>query len=313
MMFSVLNSRAPSNLALKRLFDNSALLELQHQAERLDTAHHAEQILLSRRAGNLATKAPGSGNDYAESRLYQPGDDIRSINWRLSARTQDTFVKTFHIESRPTINLLLDRRRSMLFGTRHQLKDTLALRLAFLLAFASEFHQLDFHAWVVSDHPKSIKHYDDRYTFIEQENHPPALSETPSKINLQRLLVDMVELRPQGSLYFLISDFMALDDTLLPELVQLTAHGYTQAIHIVDPAEIQLPDCGRVKLQGLFSTQNISLDTHVAKDADLFTGHAQQSLATIQALLNQAGSHYHQLMTDTQDLSRAFMLPLGIR
>jgi len=313
MMFSVLKTHVPSDQTLKALFDHHALMELQHLAEHLDTTQHVEQMLLSRRAGNLATKAPGSGNDYAESRLYQPGDDIRSINWRLSARSQDTFVKTFHIESRPTINLLLDRRRSMLFGTRKQLKDTLALRLAIILAYASEFHQLDFHAWVVGDRKEPVKHYDDHATFIHDENHPPALSEQSSRVDLQRLLMDMAELRPQGSLYFLISDFMAWEETLLPELVQLNTHGFTQALHIVDPAEIQLPDCGRVRLQALFSPTNITLDTHVTNEADLFTRHAQHSLATVQSLFNQAGAHYHQLLTDNQDLSHTIMLPLGIR
>ena len=133
----------------KTWLSEKELAELQTFAEQLQNTSIANIALNSQQSGLLASRALGSGTDYAESRVYQYGDDPRSINWRLSARSTDTFVKTFHTESRPCVSILLDQRKSMIFGTKKRLKISQALRVASLLAYSCDLHQLSFQAWVL--------------------------------------------------------------------------------------------------------------------------------------------------------------------
>ena len=77
----------------------------------------------------------GRGMEYAESRAYQPGDDIRTIDWRLTARSNEVHTKLFHEERERPVYLLLDLRAMMQFGTKNRFKAHLAAEIAAMLAW----------------------------------------------------------------------------------------------------------------------------------------------------------------------------------
>ena len=90
-----------------------------------------------RQAGDLRSPYLGSGLDFEESRIYQPGDDVHDMDWRTTARTNKPHIKIYREEHQPTLHIVIDRGPSMRYGTRNRLKVTQAARIATLLSFAA--------------------------------------------------------------------------------------------------------------------------------------------------------------------------------
>jgi len=293
------------------LLKDSELLELRALSEQLDCSLLSQHVLESRHIGSLPTRALGSGTDYAESRLYQSGDDTRLINWRLSARSQETFVKTFHIESRPSINVFLDKRRSMIFGTRKRLKVIQAVRVASLLAYTSEYHHLLFQGWIVDDENNGIHYFDNCQDFLHQANQAVVIKVQVEKTNIDSVLQEMNQRIKRGSLVYYISDFSSLNKSHQAELVKINEQCFSQAIHIQDQAELELPNLGKLRLQDMYQNRSYKLDTKKKKDQVALQEYLSKKLTERKALLKNSGVSYQQLLTDIDDLQNSVSLPLG--
>lgn len=295
------------------LLKERELLELRAFSEQLDCSLLPQHILESRHTGSLPTRALGSGTDYAESRIYQSGDDIRLINWRLSARSQETFVKTFHIESRPSINVFLDKRRSMIFGTRKRLKVTQAVRIASLLAYASEYHHLLFQGWIVDDENNGIRYFDNSQDFLQQANQAVVMPAqvSGSKTKFSSVFQKMNQCIKKGSLVYFISDFSNLNTSHKSELVKINEQSFSQVIHIQDKAELELPNLGKLRLQDMYQNRSYKLDTKKPKNQAIFEEYLAEQLTKRKTIIKDAGIFYHQLLTDIDDLQNCVYLPLG--
>ena len=113
------------------------------------TRHHARQFNLtsikkatSAISGLHDSRFRGRGMDYLESRVYQAGDDIRNMDWRVTARTGQAHTKLFQEERERPTYLVVDTNDSLLFGTKNQFKSVLASQIAALLGWSS-VHQGD--------------------------------------------------------------------------------------------------------------------------------------------------------------------------
>ncbi len=316
-MFALFHKTPQQNKQTQLLADEE-LAALRLMAEQLNCSASPVQTLESRQAGNLATRALGSGLDYAESRPYQHGDDPRSINWRLSARSTDTFVKTYHIEARPTLNIVLDRRHSLYFGTRVRLKIAQALRLASLLGYASELHQLTFKGWILGD--AVLHEFDDFDHFLLEANHyikPDLTTNKKASFDLNLVLPKLFETTQQGSLVYLLSDFYDLNHapaTLLSHLAQLQERYFVQALHLVDIAECQLPSIGKVRLQDWQEESNspVQVNTCQEQEQQAFSQFAQEQLSEKEKLIRQCGALYTRIMTSDQAIDQHLQIPLGL-
>ena len=85
--------------------------------------------------GPYLTKLKGRGMEFAEARPYQPGDDVRHIDWRVTARTVRTHTKLYREERERPVMLVLDQCRQMFFGSRKRLKSVQAARIAALMGW----------------------------------------------------------------------------------------------------------------------------------------------------------------------------------
>ena len=94
----------------------------------------------ARLSGNYLSAFKGRGMEFDEARPYQPGDDIRSIDWRVTARTGKTHTKLYREERERPVLLWVDYRRSMFFGTQNYFKSVLAAKTAALLAWSAAQH-----------------------------------------------------------------------------------------------------------------------------------------------------------------------------
>jgi len=231
------------------LLSPTEISDLRLQAQQLLGSENPAHKLDSRDAGWLPTSANGSGMDYAESRAYQQGDDPRSINWRLSARSTETYVKTYHMEARPSVCVVLDQRRTMVFGTKTRLKISQALRLAIIIASIAEQQRLTFNVvlmnkevnWLGEQSLASFLQIANNAELPDEIVSQPTL-ETPFNQHSQQLDSYFTRYLDRGSLVYLISDFMDLSSTAnaINNLAQLQQNYSVQALHIIDQAEQSL-------------------------------------------------------------------------
>lgn len=122
-----------SSLAGQPLLDDAGFEQLRLIALQYRARHRAA----GRVAGPHSSRQRGPGMDLHDSRPYQPGDDVRHMDWRATARSGKPVAKVFVAERRRDIRLFIDRRATMMFGTRRELKATTAARIAALLSFQS--------------------------------------------------------------------------------------------------------------------------------------------------------------------------------
>ena len=207
-------------------------------------------------AGEYLSRSKGRGMEFAESRPYEPGDDVRNLNWRVMARTGKPFTKLFREERERPVFVWVDLRDRMFFGTRGVFKSVAMARAAALIAWAANQHGDRIGGVIFSDgvhceikpgrgkaavlylirrlveHPAWDQHG-------HSENHEQSIRE--AMIRLRRVV------RP-GSLVFLLSDFANLDPVTETNLTQLARHNELMLMLIYDELERELPPPGSYRL-----------------------------------------------------------------
>jgi len=297
------------------LLDENELSKLATQAQYIKTTRGYTQRLESHFSGTLPTKQIGSGMDYAESRVYQAGDDPRFINWRLTARSNETLVKTFHTQSSPTMCILIDRRAPMRFGTKNQLKVTQAVKVATLLSHAAKQHRLALSGSILDEQNSWIPPSNNEQAFdgwLEQINCacPPLSSPASTATDWQLILQNLSLKNPLGSLVYLVSDFVGLNDKHQRYLEELQSHHHVVAIHISDPAEHKFSNNGVMHLQSLQSMRHYQVDSSDAKQQQRYQILSEKHHESIKQLFKKRGIDYLALSTCDESLSSLLPLPL---
>lgn len=208
----------------------------------------------SQKQGEQASRYLGSGMEYEESRLYQPGDEVRRINWRLMARTGQPYTKQFQEERQESWTLLVDQRQSMRFGTHARLKVQQAVRIAGYFAWQAEVAGLPVEAVRLAEKVETTPSLEGRGTFEQLVNHlsvpcPPL--EIATEPRLYDELLECQRRLQAGSRLVIISDFQDLDEPTLMLLATLQEKILVKAILVVDEAEKKLPGLVGLKLQSL--------------------------------------------------------------
>ena len=192
--------------------------------------------------------------EFDEARLYQPGDDVRNIDWRVTARTNKPHSKVFREERERPVLLWVDFRAPMFFGTRQCFKSVLAAKLGAILGWKSlqqgdrlgglifsEQHHLELRP----GRGKSavLKLIQQLSTFSHRQgSHANAIQD--GKRSSEHALKRLLHVAHPGSLIYLISDFRHLSSQFESTLSRLTRHNELELIHVYDPLEAQLPAAG---------------------------------------------------------------------
>ncbi|MDT8385027.1 MAG: DUF58 domain-containing protein [Gammaproteobacteria bacterium] len=258
------------------LLDRTEILDLQLRVAAKSTPPSPAQDTAEQRRGDRRSIYRGDGLDYEESRPYQPGDDPRHLNWKLSARSGELYMKVFREERRPGIVVLLDRRRSMQFGTQTRLKITQAARLATCIAFAAQQQHAALDAIVLESTrqaPRRIRDSNDKQAAdsliraacapCPPDNNAAADSSAADSdaAAFDAALSLLQQTHVAGSSLYLLSDFMDLGEHHRARLMQLSAHNDVHAVHLYDPAEQRLPQAGRLLFHGAQDAPEMSVDT----------------------------------------------------
>jgi uncharacterized protein (DUF58 family) len=202
-------------------------------------------------AGRHASKLRGRGLDFEEVRIYVPGDDIRNIDWRATARTGETHSKVFNEEKeRPTF-VVVDQTSRLFFGSQQQMKSVVAAQVAALSAFYTVRR---------GDRVGGIVFNDERSDFIpsaRSKSHVQYLltcmagmnAELPTRTNmrpgpdvLNEILHKTRALVTHDYVVTVISDFAVANEDTFRYLQHIAAHNDVMLVHITDPLEAALPD-----------------------------------------------------------------------
>jgi uncharacterized protein (DUF58 family) len=198
-------------------------------------------------AGDYHAVFKGRGMEFAEVRPYQPGDDVRTIDWNVTARMGAPFVKKYVEERDLTVFLVVDVSGSLSYGSRAILKRELAAEIAALLAFAAVRNQDRVGAALVSDRLELFLPPRRRRThvlrLVREVLERPARGGT----DLARGLEGVLAALERRSVLFLISDFLASPGTRAMQAA--AARHDLIAVEIVDPRDQALPEVGPVVLR----------------------------------------------------------------
>jgi uncharacterized protein (DUF58 family) len=200
--------------------------------------------------GSRLSRHRGRGVDFAEVRLYQPGDDVRSIDWRVTARKAKPHTKVYREErERPTL-IVVDQSRAMFFGSRVRMKSVAAAECAALLAW----HSVD-----AGDRVGGLVYDDTTEYAFKPFRSPRAVVRLLNQVGrsnaalrnstgtgararrLPMVLEHIVRVARNGHRVYLISDFLGFDEADARQLKRIARHNSVALIHISDPLEQELP------------------------------------------------------------------------
>ena len=219
-------------MSLRRLAGAAALLFKRQQAA----------------LGDRAALAHGQGMDYAESRQYSAGDDIRRMDWPVTARTGEPHTKVFHIERGRETIAMVDLRASMRFGTRAAFKSVVAAHVAGLAGWAAQstgerFGAVVLGSEVTSDTPgpaeRSLPHTCARLAQVMGARSMPG-----AEASLEDAVRVALTRSSRGATFLLASDLHDDTEQLRRSVLTLATRGSVTIVWVVDPFELALPRRG---------------------------------------------------------------------
>lgn len=270
----------------KELFDKIRRLEIRTKGR-----------VNSMFGGEYHSAFKGRGIEFAEVRPYQIGDDIRTIDWNVSARMDDTYVKVFEEEREQMVMLLVDISASEDFGSQAKLKREVAAEVCALIAFSAIQNNDKVGLLLFTDQvelfvpPKKGRRHVLRL-IRELFAHEPESRGTDISAALQHTL----HLLRRRSIVLTISDFF--DDNFDRPLRTVARRHDTVAVHLLDPRETTLPDVGLVELTDAESGETVLVDTSSPAARTAFAQSAATHRAQIEHLMRRSKVDYVPIRTD---------------
>ncbi len=228
-------------------------------------------------SGEYHSVFKGRGMEFSEVREYQIGDDIRTIDWNVTARYGHPFVKVYEEERELTVMLLVDASSSGEFGTFDRMKGEIAVEICALLAFSA------------------IKNNDKVGLIIFTDKVEKFVPPRKGKSHVLRVLRELLYFRPEDkktdiggaleyfnrvirrrSVVFLVSDFLSTEYER-PLRIANKKHDIV-AIHIVDPREMELPSIGYLELEDAETGEQVLLNTSDHQVRNLFAQKTSEAM-----------------------------------
>lgn len=259
----------------------------------IQTSHLADDIL----AGAYRSAFKGKGMEFEEVREYIPGDEVRSIDWNVTARMNHPYVKSFREERELSVNLVVDISASTRFGTYNMSKGDLIAEIASVLAFSA----LKNHDKVgLIQFSETIEHYfppkkGDRHVLrLVRE----LLTQRPSSAgtDMRQALFYLGKVQKRRGICFIISDFLCGDfsEALAPLAKRLDLI----AIAVNDPHDMTLPDMGLASFRDLETNEEKLIDTSDPAVREAYALQAQKRLSDVQSLMGKMGGGFISIRSD---------------
>lgn len=256
-------------------------------------------------AGEYHTAFKGRGMTFSEVREYQFGDDVRSIDWNVTARFNKPYIKVFEEEREMTMILLIDVSASGNFGTISQTKRELVTMIAATIAFSAIQNNDKIGVIFFSDQiekfippQKGKKHV--LYIIREMLGIEPQSTKT----NIEGALQYMTNAIKKRSTAFIISDF--IDKDFSKSLLIANRKHDMVGMQVYDKREAELPSVGLIKVKDAESGEDMWIDTSDKKLRMAYGQNWKEKQERLKQTFNQCGVNYESIATD-EDFVKALM------
>ena len=255
-------------------------------------------------SGEYHSTFKGQGMEFEEVRQYEPGDDVRLIDWNVTARTGYPYIKKFKEERELSVVLLVDASSSGRFGTKERFKSEMAAELAALLAFSA------------------IKNNDKVGLIIFTDTIEKFIPPKKGRSHVLRIIREILYFQPQGtgtdiggaleyfnrvikrkSVVFLISDFLG-EDYFKPLQIANNKHDIV-SIKIADPRETVFENVGLIELEDAETGEVFLVDTASADFRREFSARAAEDAAMLKRGFQMINVDFISVRTD-----RSYIVPL---
>ncbi len=273
--------------------DLDDLVRLRFKARSLQLFNKAaSKSLLS---GGILSPFKGRGIDFEEVRAYQPGDDIRSIDWRVTARRSKPHTKIFREERERPVLILLDQSHSLFFGSQLNFKSVTACEAASMVGWATLFNKdrvggiLFNEQEVYNIRPKSSKqtlmHFLKQAEKINKRLTLDTMPASPPEGYMAKALRHAKRVAHPGTQLFIVSDFKNLDSDATRLLSQLKRHCEIMALHVSDPLERELPKPGNYVITN--GVHRYAIDTRKHAQRQRFRNQQQEQVEKLRNTLRE--------------------------
>ncbi len=248
-------------------------------------------------SGEYHSAFKGRGMSFSEVRDYQYGDDVRNIDWNVTARTGDPFIKVFEEERELTVVLVVDVSPSAFFGTQQQLKTEIITEISAVLAFSA----------INNNDKVGVIFFSDKV----EKYIPPK----KGKQHILRIIRELIDFQPEGQgtdigvamrylnnlikkrcICFVLSDFLTTDYES-PLRIAARRHDIV-GIHIVDPREEELPNVGLVRALDSETGELMWIDTGVSAVRRKYKEWFEQNLSYFKKMFQKSGADIVSIRTN---------------
>lgn len=259
-------------------------------------------------AGEYHSQFKGRGMTFSEVREYQAGDDVRSIDWNVTARLGKPYIKVFEEERELTVMLLIDVSGSSNFGTVSQMKRDMMTEVAATLAFST----------IENNDKVGVIFFTDKI-----EKYIPPKKGKKHVLHIIRELIDFqpeqhgtdiaaaiqyfANAQKRRCTAFLISDFMTEQVAILKKPLMIASNRHDlSAIQIYDRRDAELPDVGLLKVKDAETGERIWIDTAVKAVRESYARHWDEQQTELNDVFTKTGTNHISVRTD-EDYVRALM------
>jgi uncharacterized protein (DUF58 family) len=276
--------------------DDERLLRILQRVRRVDLLTRG--IVKETLGGQYHSKFKGQGIEFDDFREYQPGDDVRFLDWNVTARMDQPYVRKYVEERELTVMLLVDVSASANYGSKVDSKRELATELAAVLAMS---------AGANGDKVGLLLFSDQIEAYV-----PPRKGHSHSMRLLRDILVHQPKSRqssllpaidfalkrvPHRSLMVMLSDFLMPNTCWEKNLRTLTTKHDTLAVQITDPLEAQLPHAGRVSLEDPETGRQYVINASSLQVREWYASKWQEHRQMIQQALRRSGAECMEVVS----------------
>jgi uncharacterized protein (DUF58 family) len=228
-----------------------------------------KRLVASSLAGQYQSVFKGRGMNFEEVRPYAPGDEIRTIDWNVTARTGEPYIKKFNEEREVTVMILLDVSASGNFGSIDESKREVAAEVAAVLAFSAIYNNDKVGLLLFSDQIELfIPPKKGRLHHLRLIREMFFFQPVSRKTDIAQALEFLNRVLPRRAIVFMISDFFD-GDFSRPLNISAKRHDMI-ALPIIDPVEEIFPDVGVVRLQDPETGEQLEIDTSARSFRDSY-------------------------------------------
>jgi uncharacterized protein (DUF58 family) len=283
-----------------------SLDELVEQKKYLPYIKKHSNNITSDMAGDIRSAFKGRGMEFEEVRTYGFGDDVRDIDWRVTARKGDVYTKVFSEEKDREVYVVLDLSPYMLFGTKKELKSVSASKIASLLGWQSMANK-DRFGLIIYDGV-------DTKVFKPQSNQKNlmAILKTISETSIKVLEKAKDKIQPEANIsdplqylqysvknkaiIFVVSDFNNVSETALKTLIYLTKKCRVYCINVYDYIEEISPESGEYKVE--YNGEKLVFNSSSKEFKRIYAQYFQKKRKDMDSFCKRFGCHYVNIRTD---------------